>query len=157
MLSVKQGGIKNHFLSLWYDSTREWTPVSRALRVPGVGDSCDQLKIIWHQKIIFIQWLPGVNSFSLHHVFLNVPGSTRPIKNMKKKKKKKINCQTVVQTSVDNRGSCLTKSIGTRRISEVKQWWAFSVHRWVLQVQSQQQVKITSNTYNNLTLIPSHD
>ena len=31
MLSVKQGGIKYHFLSLWYDSTWDWTQVSRAL------------------------------------------------------------------------------------------------------------------------------
>ena len=31
MLSVKQGGIKNHFLSLWYDSTWDWTQVSRAI------------------------------------------------------------------------------------------------------------------------------
>ena len=31
MLSAKQGGIKYHFLSLWYDSTRDWTPVSRAI------------------------------------------------------------------------------------------------------------------------------
>ena len=30
MLSVKQGGIKYHFLSLWYDLTWYWTPVSRA-------------------------------------------------------------------------------------------------------------------------------
>ena len=30
-MSVKQGGIKNHFLSLWYDSTWYWTPVSRAI------------------------------------------------------------------------------------------------------------------------------
>ena len=30
ILSVKQGGIKYHFLSLWYDSTWNWTPVSRA-------------------------------------------------------------------------------------------------------------------------------
>ena len=28
MLSVKQGGIKYHFLSLWYDSTWDWTSVS---------------------------------------------------------------------------------------------------------------------------------
>ena len=28
MLSVKQGGIKNYFLSLWYDSTWDWTSVS---------------------------------------------------------------------------------------------------------------------------------
>ena len=31
MLSVKQGGIKYHFLSLWYDSTWDWTPASRAI------------------------------------------------------------------------------------------------------------------------------
>ena len=31
MLSVKQGGIKYYFLSLWYDSTWDWTPVSRAI------------------------------------------------------------------------------------------------------------------------------
>ena len=29
--SVKQGGIKYHFLSLWYDSTWDWTQVSRAI------------------------------------------------------------------------------------------------------------------------------
>ena len=28
MLSVKQGGIKYYFLSLWYDSTWDWTQVS---------------------------------------------------------------------------------------------------------------------------------
>ena len=31
MLSVKQGSIKYPFLSLWYDSTRDWTQVSRAI------------------------------------------------------------------------------------------------------------------------------
>ena len=31
MLSVKQGGIKYHFLSLWYDSTWDWTPVNRTI------------------------------------------------------------------------------------------------------------------------------
>ena len=31
MLSVKQGGIKNHFLSLWYEATWDWTLVSRAI------------------------------------------------------------------------------------------------------------------------------
>ena len=31
MLSVKQGTIKYHFLSLSYDSTRDWTQVSRAI------------------------------------------------------------------------------------------------------------------------------
>ena len=27
MASVKQGGIKDHFLSLWYESTWDWTSV----------------------------------------------------------------------------------------------------------------------------------
>ena len=31
MLSAKQGSIKYHFLSLWYDSTWDWTQVSRAI------------------------------------------------------------------------------------------------------------------------------
>ena len=31
MVSVKQGGIKYHFLSFWYDSTWDWSPVSRTL------------------------------------------------------------------------------------------------------------------------------
>ena len=31
ILSVKQGGIKYHFLSLWYDSTWNWTPFSHTI------------------------------------------------------------------------------------------------------------------------------
>ena len=31
VLSAKQVSIKYHFLSLWYDSTRAWTQVSRAI------------------------------------------------------------------------------------------------------------------------------
>ena len=31
MLSVKQGGIKYHFLSLWYDSTLDRTSVSQTI------------------------------------------------------------------------------------------------------------------------------
>ena len=30
-IAVEQGGIKYHFLSLLYDSTWDWTPVSRAI------------------------------------------------------------------------------------------------------------------------------
>ena len=30
MLSVRQGNIKNYFLSLWYDSTWDWIAVSQA-------------------------------------------------------------------------------------------------------------------------------
>ena len=31
MLSAKQGGIEYHFLSLWYDSTWDWTAVSQII------------------------------------------------------------------------------------------------------------------------------
>ena len=31
MLSVKQGGIKHQYFSLWYDLARDWTPVSRTI------------------------------------------------------------------------------------------------------------------------------
>ena len=31
LLSVKQGGIKYHFESLWYDATRDWTMVSQTI------------------------------------------------------------------------------------------------------------------------------
>ena len=31
MLNVIQGGIKYHFLSIWYDLTWDWTQVSRAI------------------------------------------------------------------------------------------------------------------------------
>ena len=38
MLSAKQGGIKYHFLSLWYDLTWDWTQVSRAIGEPDMQD-----------------------------------------------------------------------------------------------------------------------
>ena len=31
MMIVKQSGIMYHFLSLWYDSTWNWTPISRTI------------------------------------------------------------------------------------------------------------------------------
>ena len=31
MLSIKQGGIKDYFFSFWYDTTRDWTLVSRTI------------------------------------------------------------------------------------------------------------------------------
>ena len=34
MLSVKQEGIKYHFLSLCYDATWDWTPVSQTIGGP---------------------------------------------------------------------------------------------------------------------------
>ena len=35
LLSVKQGGIKYHFWSLWYDVTKDWTQISRT-----IGEQC---------------------------------------------------------------------------------------------------------------------
>ena len=31
MLSIKHGNIKYYFLSIWYDSARDWTQVSRTI------------------------------------------------------------------------------------------------------------------------------
>ena len=42
MLSIKQEGIKNHFLSLWYDSTRVLIHVSRA-----IGEHTNHHTIAW--------------------------------------------------------------------------------------------------------------
>ena len=43
MLSVKQGIIKCHLLSLWYDSTCDWTQVSRA-----TGEHCNHYANVNH-------------------------------------------------------------------------------------------------------------
>ena len=37
MQSIKQGGIKYYFFGFWYDSTWDWTPVSRS-----TGENCTQ-------------------------------------------------------------------------------------------------------------------
>ena len=42
MLSDKKGGIKYHFLSLWYDSTWDWTPVSQT-----IGELIRQMARLW--------------------------------------------------------------------------------------------------------------
>ena len=49
MLSVKQGGIKYHFLSLWYDSTWDWTQVSRA-----ISEHCQVHSNLWIYIYIYI-------------------------------------------------------------------------------------------------------
>ena len=51
MLSVKQGGIKYHFLSPWYDSTWDWTLVSLAIGKWSSTTPMDQfLKIVQLEK-----------------------------------------------------------------------------------------------------------
>ena len=47
MLSVKQGGIKYHFLSLWYDSTWNWTQVSRA-----IGEHSNRLAMLYKNTVV---------------------------------------------------------------------------------------------------------
>ena len=62
MLSVKQGGIKYHFLSLWYDSTWDWTTVSRAIGEHLNGLVERSLKIYFSQIVktafFFLIWIP---------------------------------------------------------------------------------------------------
>ena len=52
MLSVKQGGIKYHFLSLWYDLTWDWTQVSRT-----IGEHSNR----WDKFLLFMAkfWVLG--------------------------------------------------------------------------------------------------
>ena len=55
MLSVKQGGIKYHFKSLWYDSTWDWTQVSRAIgehsnRWANVPVYMEDVIFVWKKK-----------------------------------------------------------------------------------------------------------
>ena len=47
MLSVKQVGIKYHFLSLWYDSTWDWNQVSRA-----IGEHFNRLANVRYTSVI---------------------------------------------------------------------------------------------------------
>ena len=49
MQSFKQGSIKYHFLSLWYDSTQDWTQVSRA-----IGEHPNHYANVWYVIIIII-------------------------------------------------------------------------------------------------------
>ena len=50
MLSVKQEGIKFHFLSFWYDSTWDWTQVSRA--IGEYSTHCPALKVIKKKDLL---------------------------------------------------------------------------------------------------------
>ena len=51
MLSVKQGGIKYHFLSLWYDSAWDWTQVSRA-----IGEHSNREANVRYLDMIVFNW-----------------------------------------------------------------------------------------------------
>ena len=49
MLSVKQEVIKYYFLSLWYDSTWDWTQVSWA-----IGEHSNYYAIVWLLTLVYI-------------------------------------------------------------------------------------------------------
>ena len=56
MLSVKQGGIKYHFLSIWYDATWDWTLVSRAIGKPlYVQIICCRKKYLINKCKLFVE------------------------------------------------------------------------------------------------------
>ena len=57
MLSFKQGGIKYHFLSVWYDSTLDWTPVSWAFG--------KQVTILNTNNLVIV-FLSNTNNFQTH-------------------------------------------------------------------------------------------
>ena len=59
MLSVKQGDIKYHFLSLWYDLTWDWTKISWAIGMPQKRMECFRL-LLEHLAWIEHQFLSGI-------------------------------------------------------------------------------------------------
>ena len=70
MLSVKQGSIKNHFLSLWYESTWDWTQVSWI-----IGEHSDtyanvQLLTYWGYTSPLLDLFGHQNEFSFSEKFV---------------------------------------------------------------------------------------
>ena len=56
MLSVKQSGVKYHFLSLSYDSTWDWTLVSRAIgNPPFLFQPCQQ-SFEYKERMLTPKW-----------------------------------------------------------------------------------------------------
>ena len=58
MLSVKQEGIKYHFLSLWYDAIRDWTLVSRA-----IGEHSTHFVSIPYYSYMFVGIEPATSTW----------------------------------------------------------------------------------------------
>ena len=55
MLSAKQGGIKYNFLSLWYDSTWDWTPVSGTIEEHYLSPyNCVQISCM---NLVYYRWI----------------------------------------------------------------------------------------------------
>ena len=62
MVSANQGGIKSPFLSLWYDSTWDWTPVSQTI----YEHFTHLVKSIIEIKIVVCFDKTKINSFKLY-------------------------------------------------------------------------------------------
>ena len=75
MLSVKQGGIKYHFLSLWYDSTWDWTQVSRAIgehsnRLANVRYNREVIPLKYGRELTLIHYMHPLQSHSLERILV---------------------------------------------------------------------------------------
>ena len=78
MLSVKQGSIKYHLLSLWYDLTWDWTPVSwtigehsgvnnteQSIKKCSMSAGCNQMNYNWRS----IEWAKNIVNVSTAQSF----------------------------------------------------------------------------------------
>ena len=75
MLGVKQGGIKYHFLSLWYDATWNCTPISRDLELHPNLHWTQLSKFLRRSLIIFM-----IESFrTIVFIFFVISTTFRPI------------------------------------------------------------------------------
>ena len=69
MLSVKQGSIKYHFLSLWYNSTWNWTQVFRA--IVEHSNYWANIKIGLFQHFSFWSWNERNWNIKIHQPFFS--------------------------------------------------------------------------------------
>ena len=66
MLSVKQGGNKYHFLNLSYDSTWDWTPVSRAIGEHSTINPIVKLNNYLLSQLVFYKNILGKLLYSIY-------------------------------------------------------------------------------------------
>ena len=79
MLSVKQRSIKYHFLSLWYDSIWDWTPVSRTIGEHFTDYANDHTKekltitkCRWYGIYAIQTWMIYAITNTEHSLFMNI-------------------------------------------------------------------------------------
>ena len=52
ILSIKQGGIKFHFMSLWLDSTWDWTPISWAFAEHSINKTRGSVIYLYKENLV---------------------------------------------------------------------------------------------------------